>query len=264
MNKQLIKNILSEELFGYRINESLDQEILVNYFYDEFLLEKLLIGEPVSLEELRKILNSKIVNFEFIKLDGDVRPAKGTTMMKHIPPVDHPSGSNPSSDKVATFYDLSKGVWRSVSNKSKEVVLIQDKDTGKLKVQVSDKKPVEEPTKPSIPKEPDVSKRPLVPPAKPVVRPSIRPEVIPPTPKPEEIEPEVKETPLDIQDPTISADDIKDTDIIAPTAKEPEVEIEPETEVEPEEKEAINYEDIIFPPDEEDITFPDEDEEEDI
>ena len=269
MNKQFLKNILSEELFGSRINESLDQENLVSFFYDELLLEKLLIGEPISIEELRKILNNKVINFEFVKLDGDVRPARGTTMMKHIPPKDHPDGLHPSSDKVATFFDLTKGAWRSVSNKSKEVVLKKDPETGKLKVQVSDKKPKEEPIKPSMPKEKDVEKRPIVPVAKPIVKPSIRPEVIPPTPSPADVEPGFEEKPLDIKDPTISADDVRDEDIIVPgsdVVKLPE--LPPEEEI-PETPELPPREDITFPeeeelPPEEDITFPEEEEEEEI
>lgn len=119
-----------------------------NYdIYDNYLLEKLLIGEPVTVPELRQILNKKVLNFEFIKLNGEVRPAKGTTMMKYIPKEEHPTGLNPSSDKVAAFYDLSKDAWRSVSNKSDEITLATDKITGKPKVVVSDKKPKEE-TKP--------------------------------------------------------------------------------------------------------------------
>ena len=65
--------------------------------------------------------------------------------MKHIPKEDHPSGLNPSPDKVAAFYDLNKDAWRSVSNKSKEIVLAKDEETGKPKVVISDKKPKEEP-----------------------------------------------------------------------------------------------------------------------
>ena len=141
-------NIIAEELFGTRIFESIDHKKLVEFVYSEitfpeFLLEKLLIGEPITVPELRDLLHKKIVNFEFIKLDGDIRPAKGTTMMKYIPKENHPSGMNPSSEKVAAFWDLNKGAWRSVSNKSKEIIIQQDEKTKKPKVVVSDKKPKE-------------------------------------------------------------------------------------------------------------------------
>jgi len=234
------------------------------------LYEKLLMGEPVTIEELRDILHRKVLNFEFIKLDGEVRPAKGTTMMKYIPKEDHPTGDHPSSDKVAAFYDLSKDVWRSVSNRSSEIVLVQDEDTGKIKVQISDKVP-KEPTerKPEISKVPGASQRPIIPKSEPIVRPSLRPDVIPQTPDIEDIEAEEEpETPLDINDPDIKADDVKDQDIIAP-----EVQEEPEIEVEtPEIPTITTPKPVVRPniqqnepvtelPPKEDITFPEEEEE---
>ena len=152
MNEFFIKNILSEELFGSKICESAEDYEIVNFLYEELMLEKLLYGEPVSIPELRKLLRNKILNFEFIKLDGEVRPARGTTMMKYIPKSDHPKGIRPSSPKVATFYDLDKDAWRSVSKKSKEVVLKKDEEKGKPVLIVKDKE-AEEPTK----KEPEVT-----------------------------------------------------------------------------------------------------------
>jgi hypothetical protein len=139
MTELLIKNTLSEILFGNRICESLDDRWIVNYMYDDLMLEKLLYGEPVTVPELRKLLHNKILNFEFIKLDGEVRPAKGTTMMKYIPQAAHPKGIRPSSKKVATFYDLEKKDWRSVSQRSKEIVLKKDEETGKPVIMVKDK-----------------------------------------------------------------------------------------------------------------------------
>jgi hypothetical protein len=139
MTEFLIKNILTEILFENRICESLEDRQIVNYFYKELMLEKLLYGEPVTVPELRKLLHDKIVNFEFIKLDGEVRLAKGTTMMKYIPQSQHPKGIRPSSPKVATFYDLQKHDWRSVSQRSKEIVLKKDEETGKPIIMVKDK-----------------------------------------------------------------------------------------------------------------------------
>ena len=143
MTQFIIKNILAEELFGSRICESLEQKEIVNFFYKEFLCEKFLYGEPITVPELRKILRKKILNFEFIKLDGEVRPARGTTMMKYIPSEDHPKGIRPSSPKVATFYDLDKMAWRSVSQRSKEIVLKKDEEHNRPIVVVKDieKKP---------------------------------------------------------------------------------------------------------------------------
>lgn len=139
MSETLIKNILSQELFGGRLCESLEDWRLVDYLYKEMLLEKLLFGEPITVPELRKILRQRIVNFEFIKLDGEIRPAKGTTMMKYIPNKDHPKGIRPSSPKVATFFDMDKTAWRSVSQRSKEIVLKKDEEKNRPIVVVKDK-----------------------------------------------------------------------------------------------------------------------------
>lgn len=251
----------------------------------ESLDEKLLMGEPVSVPELRDILHNKILNFEFIKLDGEVRPAKGTTMMKYVPQEEQPTGDNPSSDKVAAFYDLDKNAWRSVSNRSKEIVLDKDEETGKPKIVISDKEPkTQDPAKKLIPKEKDVEQRPLTPKVEPIVQPSIRPATPTRTIQPDfEVEPE-ETTPLDIQDPTISADDVQDDQVIV-TTNEPE-DIEPTPEpakptipMEPKEKpivkptitsdvplsgpqpETLPDSEFKLPPKEE-ITFPDEDEDE--
>lgn len=141
MTEQIIKNILAEELFGSRICESYEDQEILEMFYSKLepLLEKFLWGEPISVPELRKLLRKSIVNFEFIKLDGKVRPAKGTTMMKYIPKEDHPKGIRPSSDSVATFYDLDKDAWRSVSKKSREIVLKKDEEKNRPIVVVRDK-----------------------------------------------------------------------------------------------------------------------------
>lgn len=135
----LIKNIISEFVFDNKICESLENQEIVSYIYNELYEARLLYGEPVTVPELRKILHSKIVNFEFIKLNGEVRPAKGTTMMKYIPQSQHPKGIRPSSPKVATFFDLQKKDWRSVSQDSREIVLSKDEKTGKPVVMVKDK-----------------------------------------------------------------------------------------------------------------------------
>lgn len=139
MNELLIKNIIANILFENKICESIENQYVVDYLYENLQLERLLYGEPVTVPELRKILRNKILNFEFIKLDGEVRPAKGTTMMKYIPQTAHPKGIRPSSPKVATFYDLDKQDWRSVSQRSKEIVLKKDDMTGKPVIMVKDK-----------------------------------------------------------------------------------------------------------------------------
>lgn len=139
MNRNLLKNILTEELLGTKSCESMEDYEIVEYMFEALMLEKFLFGEPISVPELRKLLRKKIVNFEFIKLDGEVRPARGTTMMKYIPKEDQPKGIRPSSDAVATFFDMDKEAWRSVSKKSKEIVLKKDKEKDRPIVVVQDK-----------------------------------------------------------------------------------------------------------------------------
>lgn len=138
MTEFFLKTILAQELFDNRLCESLEDQKIVDLFYQELLLEKFLYGEPITIPELRKLLRQKILNFEFIKLDGEVRPAEGTTMMKYIPKKDHPKGIRPSSPKVATFFDLDKIAWRSVSQRSKEIVLKKDEEKGRPIVVVKD------------------------------------------------------------------------------------------------------------------------------
>jgi len=141
MKEATIRNILAEELFGNRVCESVEDHEILQIFYDGLkpIFEKFLWGEPVGVPELRKLLRKSIVNFEFIKLDGEVRPARGTTMLKYIPKEDQPKGIRPSSDAVATFFDLDKEAWRSVSKKSKEIVLKKDEEKDRPIVVVKDK-----------------------------------------------------------------------------------------------------------------------------
>ena len=169
-NEGVIKQAISEEIFGLTIiNESEEDRTMIDEIFnavlkdDSFLFEKLLVGEPVSVPEIRKLLRKKILNFEFIKLDGEVRPARGTTMMKYIPQKDHPKGIRPSSPKVATFFDLDKKAWRSISNKSKEIVLkyaFGEKEKPVFVVKDKEEKPEEKPDiEPKVEKpteEPDV------------------------------------------------------------------------------------------------------------
>ena len=139
MTESIIKSTLSELLFKSAICESVEDQNVIDYLYKEMLLERLLYGEPVTVPELRKLLRKKILNFQFIKLDGEVRDARGTTMMKYIPRADQPKGIRPSSKKVATFFDMRKDAWRSVSQRSKEIVLDKDEKTGKPVIMVKDK-----------------------------------------------------------------------------------------------------------------------------
>lgn len=196
----IIKKIIAELLFKNNICESYDDNYIVNYIYNTLYEAKLLVGQPVTVPEIRKILRKKILNFEFIKLDGEVRPARGTTMMKYIPKEDHPKGIRPSSPKVATFFDLDKRAWRSVSQRSKEIVLkygFGEKD--KPVFVVRDREPYKEEPKREIPKEEPIK----------YVEPIIKTDV-----EVKDIEPKEK-TDVDIEDietiekPTVDIEDVE-------------------------------------------------------
>lgn len=141
-NELILKRLIAEILFDRKICESIRDERIVNHVFRRLFEAGMLVGEPLTIPELRALLLKRIVNFEFVKLDGEVRPATGTTNLKYIPSADHPKGVGKSSPKVATFYDLKKHLWRSVSQRSKEIVLKRDTPGEKPIVTISDVDPI--------------------------------------------------------------------------------------------------------------------------
>lgn len=71
--------------------------------------------KAISAEELRTNLRAGVLEFAFVKKDGSLRLAKGTTQLEQIPSSSHPTGAKASSPKQVSFFDLEKGEWRSVS-----------------------------------------------------------------------------------------------------------------------------------------------------
>ena len=70
---------------------------------------------PVPPAQLKEMLRTGLVQFAFVKKDGTLRTAMGTTNLTHIPADQHPQGVREASPKVVTFWDLLSGEWRSVS-----------------------------------------------------------------------------------------------------------------------------------------------------
>jgi hypothetical protein len=70
---------------------------------------------PVPPAQLKEMLRTGLVQFAFVKKDGTLRTAMGTTNLVHIPADHHPQGVREASPKVVTFWDLLSGEWRSVS-----------------------------------------------------------------------------------------------------------------------------------------------------
>ena len=67
------------------------------------------------MKEIRTKLAQGILNFAFIKKDGSVRIANGTTNLDLIPQEFHPKGNGKSSDKVIAYFDTDKNAWRCLS-----------------------------------------------------------------------------------------------------------------------------------------------------
>jgi len=78
-------------------------------------------------EELEKKLKEGIVHFAFKKLNGELRPSKGTTKMDLIPSSDHPKSGGRSAPSVVVFYDLNKNAWRSVSRRTEFIKILHIK-----------------------------------------------------------------------------------------------------------------------------------------
>lgn len=64
----------------------------------------------MTIEELRKLLRTDIVNVVFTKKDGSRREMVCTTMESHIPPV---SGTSVPKENVVTVWDCENAGWRS-------------------------------------------------------------------------------------------------------------------------------------------------------
>ena len=70
--------------------------------------------------DLRTALNEGVVLFEFVKKDGSLRHARGTTCPDLIPVDNTPKGARTPeqqarySQQLVTFYDIDKKAWRSM------------------------------------------------------------------------------------------------------------------------------------------------------
>jgi hypothetical protein len=69
----------------------------------------------MKVQDLRNELANGLTNFAFIKKDGSVRIANGTTNLDLIPAENHPKGTGKASDKVLAYFDLDKEAWRCLS-----------------------------------------------------------------------------------------------------------------------------------------------------
>lgn len=74
----------------------------------------------MDIHDLRKALNEGVVLFEFIKKDGTLRHARGTTSPDLIPTDNMPQNKRTAEQQAAferqtvAFYDIDKKDWRSM------------------------------------------------------------------------------------------------------------------------------------------------------
>ena len=79
-----------------------------------------MVNEFMDIQDLRTALHEGIVLFQFQKIDGSLRPARGTTCPDLVPTPDTPKGVRTPEQQAAykrqtvTFYDIDKKAWRSM------------------------------------------------------------------------------------------------------------------------------------------------------
>lgn len=76
--------------------------------------------EKTEIPKLRKMMEEGIVEFSFMKANGDIRIAHGTTSMKIIPisKLCERLGEDLNEMVNTSFYDVDKQAWRSFSNRN--------------------------------------------------------------------------------------------------------------------------------------------------
>ena len=74
----------------------------------------------MNIPDLKKALNEGVVIFQFVKKDGTLRHARGTTDPDLVPADDTPKGARTPLQQAmyerqtVAFYDIDKKGWRSM------------------------------------------------------------------------------------------------------------------------------------------------------
>ena len=77
-----------------------------------------MVNEFMDIHDLKKALNEGIVIFQFVKKDGTLRMARGTTSPDLVPTDDTPKGKRTPEQQAlyerqtVAFYDIDKKGWR--------------------------------------------------------------------------------------------------------------------------------------------------------
>ena len=77
------------------------------------------------MEDIRKLLKSRAVKFQFQKVDGSIRVAYVTTNVDLID-SDHKDQAMELSEHDLTYFDLDKCQWRSISKDMQSSVVVID------------------------------------------------------------------------------------------------------------------------------------------
>lgn len=79
-------------------------------------MRKATITKATSSTKLAKLLSeNQVVNFSFVKRNGDLRQVSATTKNNLIPKDLRPASSKSNGENSVRFFDLSINAWRSVS-----------------------------------------------------------------------------------------------------------------------------------------------------
>jgi hypothetical protein len=88
-----------------------------------------LIRLPLAI--LKQKLMTEIVNFQYQKIDGTVRPAVGTLVTDLIPADQRPRGRRPAYQNVMTYYDLERAAWRCFRLNNYQGILYETNDSAR-------------------------------------------------------------------------------------------------------------------------------------
>jgi len=79
--------------------------------------------KTLTIDELKILLKSGKVHFEYKKKDGSLREANGTLLMDIIPENKKPKGEE-KEYKNLRYFDLDINEWRSIANEISEVTVL--------------------------------------------------------------------------------------------------------------------------------------------
>ena len=82
--------------------------------------ESFVDNERLGIDELKQKMENGVVEFSFLKKNGDIRIAHGTTCMKIVPMsmMCERMGEDINEMVHTSFFDIDKQAWRSLINRN--------------------------------------------------------------------------------------------------------------------------------------------------